>query len=59
VDIIDDGKGIPPNPTKGYGLNNMQRRAQIIAAKLSLQPFDSGTKIQLWLPSDVGIEGAY
>jgi signal transduction histidine kinase len=52
VDIIDDGIGLPANPSNGYGLNNMQRRTEIIGAKLLMESISTGTRIQLWLPTD-------
>lgn len=52
VDIIDNGEGIPSHGSKGYGLNNMQRRAQIVGGILIITAAHPGTKVQLWLPTD-------
>ena len=50
VEIIDNGKGIDPHAKKGCGLNNMNHRAELIGAILSIQPAHPGTAIRLWLP---------
>lgn len=50
VDIIDNGKGMTETSCNGYGLNNMQRRAQIVGGRLSTTPVNPGTKVTLWLP---------
>jgi signal transduction histidine kinase len=52
VDIIDNGKGLPERPSNGNGMNNMQRRAEIIGGRLLIESLNIGTRISLWLPSE-------
>ncbi len=53
VDIVDDGKGIPEDSTAGYGLSNMQRRADIIGGRLLIESMSTGARIQLWMPQQL------
>jgi signal transduction histidine kinase len=52
IRIRDDGSGIQPKAEKtaGYGVGNMQMRAQKIGAALTVESVGSGTTVALDLP---------
>jgi len=49
IDVFDNGKGFSPKTARGYGLNNMERRAADINASLDITSRDPGTRVRLSL----------
>ncbi len=54
VKIIDDGRGMPPNPQRqgSHGLSNMRYRAELMGASITWRPRrqGSGTVVSLTIP---------
>lgn len=51
VSIKDDGVGLSPNATSGYGLRNMRDRSRLLNGELQFsQPSSKGTTITLEIP---------
>ena len=49
IEIKDDGVGIPPEPTDGYGLRNMRDRARLLNGELIFSN-SNGTTVILVIP---------
>jgi signal transduction histidine kinase len=48
--ITDNGRGIDPNEKSGFGLQNMERRANEIKGTLQVQSvINEGTRIEVWV----------
>jgi two-component system NarL family sensor kinase len=45
LDIVDDGKGIPPDREAGVGLTSMRERAAELGAQVDVRPGDGGGTI--------------
>jgi len=49
--ILDDGVGLPPDVTPGYGLRNMRDRARLLGGNLEVKPANGkGTRVMLEIP---------
>jgi PAS domain S-box-containing protein len=46
--VVDDGIGLPPNPSVGNGLGNMQSRAQGLGGTCDIEPVESGGTRVAW-----------
>lgn len=53
IEIIDNGTGLSNSESTGFGLRNMKQRAKSISAHISIHSDDSGTVVQLDLPSEL------
>lgn len=56
--VADDGVGMPTCVTPGKGLNNMQKRAREIGARLDFEVSEKGTVVRLRLPLQAGWSSA-
>ncbi|MFC7488584.1 sensor histidine kinase [Knoellia sp. CPCC 206453] len=53
VSVVDDGRGLDPNPTRSSGLDNLARRAERRGGTLVLEPHEpSGTRLVWSVPLD-------
>jgi two-component system, NarL family, sensor histidine kinase UhpB len=51
--IEDDGRGISPNATRGYGLTGMRERVRALGGEISIAPGDfGGTKLEIRIALD-------
>ncbi|WP_322770692.1 sensor histidine kinase, partial [Frankia sp. Cr1] len=52
--ITDDGRGLPPDPSRagGLGLTNMRERAEGVRGSFDVRPTRPGTIIEVILPTD-------
>jgi signal transduction histidine kinase len=50
LEVTDNGTGFEPGRGYGYGLKNMQKRAQTIGASLAFQSARPGTTLRLTIP---------
>jgi signal transduction histidine kinase len=51
VEIRDDGKGLPPSPRLGVGLQSMRERAEELGGECAVESApDGGTRVWVWLP---------
>jgi signal transduction histidine kinase len=51
IEVVDDGKGIPPTRRAGVGLNSMHERAAELGGSCVIEsPFGHGTHIRVSLP---------
>jgi signal transduction histidine kinase len=50
VAVVDDGKGMPPHPPRGRGLENMQKRARALGGEIEVHSGPGGTTVKLWIP---------
>jgi signal transduction histidine kinase len=54
LEIVDDGKGLPPSPRHGVGLVSMKERASELGGSFEIEPGrDGGTRVYARFPLDV------
>jgi two-component system, NarL family, sensor histidine kinase UhpB len=51
LEVMDDGRGLPPGAAAGGGVRGMRERADLVGATLTLGPGDAGgTRVRLEVP---------
>ncbi len=50
IDIEDDGRGMMPGQTTGYGLRNMESRADALGGSIHVTPSADGTRVSFTMP---------
>jgi two-component system NarL family sensor kinase len=54
VEIADDGIGLPPEHTKGVGLQSMRERAAELGGKCVVEAIGGGgTRVRAWIPVEM------
>lgn len=51
IQVIDNGIGsVEPQSTSGYGIRNMQQRAEMLNGALTVEQDKNGSTVKLWMP---------
>jgi len=54
IEVLDDGVGLQANHSPGFGLTNMQKRADEVDGQLQITSMAPGTQVRLQLTSPAG-----